>query len=169
MPLLVAPLAVQKAYADLFAIGLLWFLIVVLKPLDYVHVQPVDSQQSDHIALALLAFVYDAQSRGFSIPTMNVDPQSSILKCKIALSTVGCVMEPVTAGEHVAVVAERANQTIEERVRGGLSGDDLFPYRLDKVMMIHMVLWFAQCRNSVIYCQSERVTTQSVPGSRYRL
>jgi hypothetical protein len=157
VPLSFAPLAVQKGHADLFAVGPLWFLIVVLKPLDYVHVQPLDSQQSDHIALSLLAIVYDAQSRGFTIPTMTVDPQSSILKCKIALATVGCVMEPVAAGEHVAT-AERAIQTIEERVRGGLSGDDLFPYRLDKVMMVHMVLWFVQCRNSVPSTASPNVS-----------
>ena len=47
VPLSEAPIATQETYADLFAIGELWFVMVVLKPLDYYNVQPVENQSHD--------------------------------------------------------------------------------------------------------------------------
>jgi len=49
VPLILSPQTTQHAYTDLFAVGVLWFVMVVLKPVDYYHVQPVETQQADRI------------------------------------------------------------------------------------------------------------------------
>ena len=123
-------------------------MLVVLLPVDYWHVQPVESQGADHLAIVLLSIVYDAKARGFEVPKMTVDPQSAIVACRMALASVGCVFDVVAAGAHV-VVAERAARTVEERVRGAMSGDELFPYDVDRLMLSYCVMWIVQCRNSV--------------------
>jgi hypothetical protein len=148
VPVSLPPYVNQQGHTDLFMCGPKWFILLILLPLDYWHVQPVDCQTADHLAIVLLSIVYDAKSRGFQIPTMAVDPQSSLLKCKVVLATVGCVMEPVAAGAHV-VVAERSTRTIEERVRGAMCGDVIFPYNVDVLLLTYAVLWLVQCRNCV--------------------
>ena len=148
VPLSMPPLVAQEAHSDLFACGPCWFMLVVLLPVDYWHVQPVESQGADHLAIVLLSIVYDAKARGFEVPKMTVDPQSAIVACRMALASVGCVFDVVAAGAHV-VVAERAARTVEERVRGAMSGDELFPYDVDRLMLSYCVMWIVQCRNSV--------------------
>ena len=148
VPLSMPPLIAQEAHSDLFACGPCWFMLVVLLPVDYWHVQPVESQGADHLAIVLLSIVYDAKARGFEVPKMTVDPQSAIVACRMALASVGCVFDVVAAGAHV-VVAERAARTVEERVRGAMSGDVLFPYDIDRLMLSYCVMWLVQCRNSV--------------------
>ena len=74
------------------------------------------------------------------------------------LASVGVLFDVVGAGQHV-VIAERAIRTIEERVRSALCGDALFPYKLDKVMIVHVVLlWLTQCRNSAYSTSSPHVS-----------
>ncbi|KAA8491680.1 Retrovirus-related Pol polyprotein from transposon TNT 1-94 [Porphyridium purpureum] len=134
----------QEMHADLFFIDKSPFLLAVLKPSQYVLVEPVKSKDTS-IWVALRSMKASVNARGIDITEMRFDREGAVQALMNDLGEAGVVTELTAAGE-VVPAAVRAIRQIKERVR--VIVYDL-PYKMLKVMLTGAVEYARQRINMI--------------------